>query len=261
MRAALAALAAGAAVTLAAGLALPAAAQAATASVASVPAPQKTQSVAGYEQEGCRNDGYPVYVQIQGTITVPAATDINGTPGISSDYYSIGGPAFVGATGPVAGGVSVDNSGGQAFYVAYGEWDGKPVTAFSVQPGDKLDVTIEQEGSSDWMVELSDSRTGQEWSQTNPSPGNAVRCAVGAFEGNDYPSYDYLTQTTPVAFDFTRVLWGEQGQPVASVSKLLGNLPAYALLFRYNLTNSSGTVVAATSKPADSDNNFTVTDK
>jgi Peptidase A4 family len=260
MRRTLMTLAAGAA-AVAAGAIFPAAAQAAAAAVPGVPAPQKSLSVAGYEQEGCQHSGYPVYVRIEGTITVPAATDISGTPGISSDYYSVGGAQGVGISGPVSGGVSVDNSGGQAFYAAYGEWDGDPVTAFSVQPGDKLDVTIEEEGSSDWMVEISDATSGQEWSQTNPSSGNADRCAAGAFEENDYPSYDYLTQTTPVAFDFTRVLWGEQGQPVASVSKLLGKLPAYAKLFRYNLTNSSGTVVAATSKPADHNNNFTITDK
>lgn len=256
MRATMATLAAGSAAVLAAGLIFPAAAQAAT---AGVPAPQKSLTVAGYEQAGCQHNGYPVYIEISGTITVPTATDINGTPGISSDYYSIGGPATAGTTGPVSGGVSLDNSGGQAFYNAYGEWNGKPVTAFSVQPGDKLEVTIEDEGSSGWLVELFDSRTGQEWSQTNPS--NASRCTAGAFEGNAYPSYDYLTQTTPVAFDFTRVWWGEQGQGVASVSKLLGKLPAYAKLFRYNLVNSSGSTTAATSKPADSDNNFTVTDK
>jgi Peptidase A4 family len=186
---------------------------------------------------------------------------INGTPGISSDYYSVGGPAFVGGNGAVSGGVSTDYSGGQAFHVAYGEWDGDPVTAFSVQPGDKLDVTIEAEGSSDWMVEIFDEASGQEWSQTNPSPGSSVQCMVGAFEGNDYPSYDFLTQTTPVAFDFSRVWWGEQGQPVASVSKLPGKRPAYAKLFRCNLTNSGGTVVAAASKPADHHNNFTITDK
>jgi hypothetical protein len=255
-RATLATLAAGAAAVLAAGLALPAAAQAAT---AGVPAPQKSSFVAGYEQNGCRHNGYPVYIEISGTITVPTATDINGTPGISSDYYSIGGPATVGTTGPVSGGVSLDNSGGQAFYSAYGEWNGKPVTAFSVQPGDKLEVTIEDEGSSGWLVELFDSRTGQEWAQTNPA--NASRCTAGAFEGNAYPSYDFLTQTTPVTFGFTRVWWGEQGQGVASVSKLLGKLPANAKLFRFNLINTSGATNAATSKPADSDNNFTVTYK
>jgi hypothetical protein len=252
-------LGAGTAAALAATLIFPAAAQAATASPAKVPAPTKSLFVAGYEQVGCHDNGYPVYIEISGTITVPTATDINGTPGISSDYYSIGGPAATGTTGPVSGGVSVDNSGGQAFYVAYGEWNGQPVTAFSVQPGDKLEVTIEDEGSSGWLVELFDSRTGQEWTQTNPS--NASECEIGAFEGNAYPSYDFLTQTTPVAFDFSRVWWGEEGQGVASVSKLVGKPPAYAKLLRNNMTNSSGTVVAATSKPTDSNNNFTVTDK
>jgi Peptidase A4 family len=253
-------LGAGTAAALAAALIFPAAVQAAVASPAKVPAPQKSPFVAGYEQYGCQQNGYPVYVQIQGTITVPTATDINGTPGISSDYYSVGGIAAAGATVPVSAGVSVDNSDGQAFYVAYGEWNGMPVTAFSVQPGNQLQVTIEDEGASGWLVELFDVATGQEWTQTNPG-GNSDQCVVGAFEGNDYPSYDYLTQTTPVAFDHTRVWWGEQGQPVAKVSKLLGNRPAYAKFFRYTLVNSSGTVAAVTSKPTDHKNNFTITDK
>lgn len=258
MRTTLITLAAGAA-ALAAGLALPTAAQAATGSPAKVPAAQKSPIVAGYEQAGCHNSGYPVYIEISGTITVPAATDIDGTPGISSDYYSIGGPANVGTSGPAAGGVSVDNSNGQAYYTAYGEWNGDPVTAFSVSPGDKLNVTVEDEGSSGWLVELFDETTGLEWSQVNPS--SASECLAGAFEGNAYPSYDYLTQTTPVTFIATRLWWGEQGQGVASVSKLLGTPPAHATLFRYKLINTSGTTVAATSKPADSHNNFTVTDK
>jgi hypothetical protein len=259
MRTALIALAAGAAITLPAALALPGAAQASAVAPARVPKPQNSPFVAGYEQYGCQQDGYPVYVQIRGTITVPAATDIDGTPGISSDYYSVGGVAAAGATGPVSAGVSVDNSDGQAFYVAYGEWNAMPVTAFSVQPGDKLEVTIEDEGASGWLVELFDATSGQEWSQTKPG-GNSDECVVGAFEGNDYPSYDHLTQTTPVAFDYTRVFWGEQGQPVAKVSKLLGTRPAYAKFFRYSLFNSNGTVAAVTSKPKDHNNNFTISD-
>jgi hypothetical protein len=259
MRATLATLAAGATAALAASLILPAAAQATTGSPAKVPAPLKSQIVAGYEQDGCRNNGYPVYVEISGSITVPTATDIDGTPGISSDYYSFGGPAGVGTSGPVSGGVAVDNSDDQAFYTAYGEWNGKPVTAFSVQPGDKLEVAIEDEGSAGWLVEIFDETSGLEWTQTNPS--NADPCVVGAYEENAVPSYDYLTQTTPVAFDAIRVFWGEQGQRVASVSKLLGKLPAHAKLYRFNMTNSSGATIAATSKPTDRHNNFTVTDK
>lgn len=260
MRTTLIALAAGAATTLAATLALPAAAQAATVAAAGVPAPQKSPFVAGYEQYGCQQSGYPVYVQIQGTITVPTATDVTGTPGISSDYYAVGGIAAAGSTLPVSAGVSVDNSGGQAFYVAYGEWNGMPVTAFSVQPGNKLEVTIEDEGASGWLVELFDAATGQEWAQTNPG-GNSDQCVARAFEGNAYPSYDHLTQTTPVAFGHTRVWWGEQGQPVAKVSKLLGTRPAYAKFYRYTLVNSNGTVAAVTSKPTDRNNNFTITDR
>jgi len=256
----LAAVAAGAAATLAAILSLTATvaqaatiAPAATITPAAVPAPDKSLIVAGYDQEGCQENSYPVYVEISGTITVPAATDIDGTPGISYDIYNLGGVG----TG-VSGGVAVDNSNGQAFYSAFGQWGTQPVTAFSVEPGDKLQVTIEDEGTEGWMVEIFDGTTGQEWTQWNPN--SAEPCAAGAFEQSIYPSYDYLTRTTPVAFDFTRVWWGEQGQSVAKVSKLLGTLPAYAKLFRFNLVNQNGTSVATTSKPTDSNNNFTVTD-
>jgi hypothetical protein len=249
-------LTAGAAALALAGLALPAAAQAAVVAAAKVPAPQNSSFVAGYDQMGCLKNGYPVYIEISGTIVVPTATDIDGTPGISADVYDLGG---IGSG--VTGGVSLDNSGGQAFYVAYAQWgDGAPATAFSVQPGDKLEVTIEDEGSSGWLVEIFDGASGQEWSQVNPDT-SASRCVAGAYEQSDYPVYDHLTQTTPVAFDFTRVWWGEQGQGVATVSKLLGTPPAHAKLQRFTLVNSGGNAMAVTSKPTDSNNNFTITDK
>jgi len=114
MRSIVIALRAGAAAALAAALILPAAAQAdaVTAAGASTPpAPQNSHLLAGYEQLGCQNHAYPVYNQIVGTITVPTATYINGTPGISADVYNIGDPID-----GVSAGVAVDNSGGQAFY-------------------------------------------------------------------------------------------------------------------------------------------------
>jgi hypothetical protein len=255
MRTIIAALAAGAATTLAATLALPTAAQAATIRASAVPAPQKSLSVAGYQQVGCNHSGYPVYIEMSGTIKVPTATDPTGTPGISYDIYSLGG-----LSGGVNGGVAVDNSGGQAFYTAFGEWNGLPVTAFSVQPGDKLEVTIEDEGSSGYLVEIFDDNSGQEWTQVN-ADSSASECQVAAYEESPYPSYDFTTKTTPIAFDFTRVWWGEKGQGVAKVSKLLGKLPAYAKLHRFTLVNTSGATVAVTSKPTDSANNFTITDK
>ena len=54
---------------------------------------------------------------------------------------------------------------------------------------------------------------------------------------------------------------GEKGQGKASVSKLLGKLPAHAKLNRFSLVNTHGSTVAVTSKPADHNNNFTITDK
>jgi hypothetical protein len=203
-------LAAGAA-ALATGLSLPAAnAQAATAPARSVPQPHHSLYVAGYQQTGCHHQGYPVYVEISGTIKVPAATDINGTPGISYDIYNFGGK-----NNGVNGGVAVDNSGGQAFYTAFGQWnDGAPITAFAVQPGDKLQVTIEDEGSSGYLVEISDESTGQEAAATEPD-ARANRCQVAAYEKSAYPAYDHTTKTSAIAFRFTRVVGGEgpgQGQ-------------------------------------------------
>jgi hypothetical protein len=255
MRARFIACAAGAA-ALATGLVLPAAsAQAATASALRVPKPAKSLSVAGYRQTGCHHRGYPVYVEIIGTIKVPAATNVNGTPGISYDIYSFGGVK----TG-VNGGVAVDNSGGQAFYTAFGQWNGAPTTAFSVQPGDKLQITIQDKGASGYLVEIFDEQSGQEWTQTSPD-SSASRCKLGAFEESPYPAYDHTTKTSQIDFRYSRVFWGERGQGKASVSKLLGKLPAHAKLNRYNLINTKRSAVADTSKPADHHNNFKITDK
>jgi len=255
MRARLMTLAAGAA-ALATGLALPTTiAQAAAAPARSVPKPHQSLYVAGYQQTGCHDQGYPVYVEISGTIKVPAATDINGTPGISYDIYSFGGKNV-----GVNAGVEVDNSSGQAFYTAFGKWNSTPATAFSVQPGDKLQVTIEDEGPSGYLVEINDDSTGQEWAATNPDT-SANRCQVAAYEKSLYPTYDHTTKTSAIAFRFTRVWWGEKGQGKASVSKLLGKLPAHARLNRFSLVNTNGSTFAVTSKPTDQNNNFTITDK
>jgi hypothetical protein len=251
MRRTLMTLAVGAA-AVAAGAIFPAAAQAATVSV--VPAPAGSLFVAGYEQLGCHHNAYPQYTAVRGEIVVPVATAIHGAAGLSYDVYSIGG-----INSGVVGGVEVANANGQAYYTAYAQWGfGAQVTAFSVNPGDKLIVTIVDQGSTGWTVEIEDG--GQEFFQTNPDT-NASPCVAGAYEQNDYPTYDHLTQTTPVAFDFSQVGWVMQGQPISTTSKLLAAPPAYARLSRYNMVDSGGAVVAATSKPADSNNNFTITDK
>lgn len=247
---------AAAAAVLAIGMALPGGlADVATGQSQSVPKPQKSLSVAGYRQTGCHQQGFPVYVELTGTIKVPAATDVNGTPGISYDIYSFGGLG----TG-VAGGVAVDNSGGQAFYTAFGEWHGKPVTAFQVQPGDKLQVTIQDKGPNGYLVEIFDAATKQEFAQTNPD-SSATRCKVAAYEESPYPAYDHTTKTSQIVFSVSRVSWGERGQAKASVTKLLGKPPAHATLTRYNLVNTHKSAVANTSAPASQDNNFTITDK
>jgi hypothetical protein len=251
MRATPAKFAFGVAATLAATLVLPAAAQAAPARAAAPAVPTYISPYyAGYEQDGCLPG--TIYREIQGTIIVPAATDVNGTPGISSDIYSLGG-----VNSGVNAGVAVDNSNHQAFYFAFGYWDGQPVTAFDPHPGDRLEVTIENEGSAGYMVELFDENTGQEWAQTAPDP-NANLCQAAAYELSPYPAYPYTTRTTPISFDFSRVWWQEQGH--FGVTKLLGLPPANASLFRYNLIDSSGATVAVTSRPSYGDNNFTIFD-
>lgn len=68
-------------------------------------------------------------------------------------------------------------------------------------------------------------------------------------------------RTSPIAFRFSRVWWGERGQGTASVSKLLRKLPVQAKLYRYNLVSTKGSRVAITSSPTDRNNNFTITDK
>jgi len=255
MRSIVIALRAGAAAALAAALILPAAAQAdaVTAAGASTPpAPQNSHLLAGYEQLGCQNHAYPVYNQIVGTITVPAATYINGTPGISADVYNIGDPID-----GVSAGVAVDNSGGQAFYFPFGQWgtSGGSITApFSAQPGDKLVVVIQNDGSSGWGVLIIDEQSNKHWGAVRPDPGMRP-CDAGAFEET---TYHFLTQTTPVAFDHTIVYWEEQNR--TGFGKLLATPPGGATLLRYNFVNSSNTVVASTSKPTDNNYNFTVTD-
>jgi hypothetical protein len=230
-------------------------AEAATVAASAVPAPHRSLNVAGYQQTGCHFKSYPVYIEISGTVKVPAATDVNGTPGISYEVYNIGGIN----TG-VSGGVAVDNAGGQATYTAFGEWKGAPTTAFQVQPGDKLQVTIEDEGQAGWMVEIFDAATQQEWAQTSPDP-SATRCKAGAYLQSPYPAYDHTTKTSTIVFSYSRVWWGERGQGKASVSKLLGKLPAHARLNRFTLGNANGSRAAVTSAPQNKNNNFTITDK
>jgi Peptidase A4 family len=254
--------------TAALTLALPvSAAYASPASAHKVKVPKAANSryVAGYAQVGCGSKGYPQYVQILGNITVPKATDAGGTPGNSADYYTLRpGRNPNSASKGVAAGVAVLTDAGTSYIYAYGLWYGLPIAraSFPVQAGNKLQVEIQNQGSGNWRVEITDETTDQQWSQTNPDsamPKNA--CAAGAFESSSYPVYDVLTKTKPVTFSFSRVLWGQKGQRMASVSKLLGKLPAHAKLVRYNLVNTHGHMIAGTSKPTDNDNNFTVTDK
>jgi Peptidase A4 family len=237
----------------------------ATAHKANVPTASNSRYVAGYAQVGCGRKGYPQYVQILGDITVPKTTDASGTPGNATDAYTLRpGRNPSGASHGVTAGVAILTDAGTSYIYAYGLWYGLPIVraSFPVQAGDKLQVEIQNEGSGNWRVEITDETTDQQWTQTNPDasmPKNA--CAAGAFESSSYPVYDVLTKTKPVTFSFIRVLWGQKGQGVASVSKLLGSLPAHAKLVRYRLVNTGGHAIAVTSKPKDHNNNFTVTDK
>lgn len=253
MRTKLITLAAGA-TALTAGLILPATAQAATVS-AGVPAPLQSLYVAGYAQAGC--DGGPLYVEIQGNLVVPAATDLNGPPGESSDILKMGALGI-----GVTAGVFVGSDAGQAYYHAFWQSDGSTTggtAPFPVSPGDVLEVTIDYQGSSGWLVEINDATTLQTYSQvfTGPAVPDSL-CEVGAYEQSPYPHYDVTTHTTPIGFYDLRVRW--DGANGYRTSKLLGTPPAGARLYRYNLINTSGATVAVTSKPTGSNNNFTITD-
>jgi hypothetical protein len=262
-------LAAGAAaltLALPAGAASAATVNAATTHKPKVPKATKTHYGAGYAQVGCGRKGYPRYVQILGDITVPTTTDAGGTPGNSTDYYTLGPYRKTGRGlfHGVAAGVAVLTDADQSFIYAYGQWAGLPIVraSFPVEAGDKLQVEIADQGSGNWRVEITDETTDQQWLQTNPDSSMPTdACAAGAYESSSYPVYDVLTKTTPITFRYIRLLWGEKGQGVASVSKMLGKPPAHARLVRYSLVNPAGHTRAVTSRPKDHDNNFTVTDK
>jgi hypothetical protein len=256
MRTTLMTRAAVAAAALTAGLVFPAAAQAATSGAATVPAPMKSLYVAGYRQLGC--NGGPLYVEITGNIVVPAATNLNGPPGESSDILNIGS---IGSG--VTAGVFVGSDAGQAYYHAF--WSVVGTTTggtapFPVSAGDVLEVTIAYLGSSGWQVVIDDASTQQNYSQTFAGPPvPASFCQAGAYEQSPYPHYDVTTQTSPIAFYDLRVRWS--GPTGYRTTKLLGTLPGHAKLHRYNLINTSQATVAVAGKPTGSNNNFTITDK
>lgn len=251
MRGTLITLGAGAAVALA--FIFPGAARAG-ALTAAVPTAHNSGLLAGYIQEGCTNGAYPRYNQIIGTITVPDATYLNGTPGISDDFYNIGDPEY-----GVSGGVSINNAGGEAFYYPTAQWGTStgPITAsapWQAQPGDKLTVVVQSDGSSGWTVLILDATNGKNWGEDNPDP-TMNRCWAGAYEETNYR---FLTQTTPVAFNHSIAYWQEPDS--SGYGKLLGTPPAGATLVRYNLVNGDKTLTAVTSRPTASNYDFTVTD-
>jgi hypothetical protein len=245
---------AGAAAALAASLVFPVAAQAATAAAstaAGVPAPVKSLFVAGYQRLGCGPNVYPQYTKIGGTIVVPTADDVAGPAGNSFDVYDLGG-----IDSGVVAGIAVDSGEGHAFYTAFAQWGyGAPVATMSVQPGEQVQVSIQNEGAPGYLVDIT--AAGETAFDTYPDT-DASPCVAGAWEQSDPPAD--LRQTTPVALDASRVWWVQQGQSAATKTKLLGTPPVHAKLSRYSLVNSAGAVIAAASKPTDH-NNFTVTDK
>jgi hypothetical protein len=252
-------LAAGAAVTLAATLALPTAAQAATASAAGVPAPQHSLYVAGYKQAGCNpaHNGDPIYTEILGNVVVPAATDLNGPPGESNDEINMGG-----LSGGVTAGVFVGSDAGVAYYHAFWLWEGSGMSGtapYVVSPGDVLELTVEYEGSSGWLIDIKDATTDQDYSTTivgPPVPGD--NCQVGAYEQSPYPQPAVTTATSAIKFYDVRLRYSEAAG--YQMSNLVGTPPVGATLHRYDLYTTSGTEVAATGKPA-YHANFTITDK
>jgi Peptidase A4 family len=257
MRRTLITLGAGAA-AVAATFCLPAAAQAATVAAAAVPAPHNSLYVAGYKQSGCHAPSYPLYVEISANIVVPAATDLNGPPGLSSDILNIGG-----LSSGVTAGVFVGSDAGQAYYHAFWNWEGTTTSGtapFTVSAGDVLEVTIDLEGS-EWLVQINDATTRQDYSQTFVGPITpSTFCQAGAYEQSPYPQPAITTQTSPIAFYDAKVRWDNNKITGYQTTKLLGNLPSGATLHRYTLVTTSGGTVAVTSKPTGNNNNFTITD-
>jgi hypothetical protein len=91
-----------------------------------------------------------------------------------------------------------------------------------VQPGEQVRVTITNQGAPGYLVDIT--AAGQTAFNTSPDT-NASPCVTGAFEQSDFPTYDHLTQTTPVAFHASRVWWAQEGQPTATETKLLSTRP------------------------------------
>lgn len=211
---------------------------------------------AGYVQKAGPS-GYPRYYEILDNITVPTASDFT-RAGISRDLANIGTE-----TAGVSGGVEVDTSDNTAFYTAIGIWGQHIVSFAQVKPGDVLQVTVRETGSTngtpDWLVEIFDDQTGQEFDATNPDA--AANTTAGAFEARFQESngtYIPLTRTSAVTFAAGRVFWAEKGQPKVKVSPLMAGVPKGATLYKLTMQTLKGKTIAAPSKPSDGGSNFSV---
>ena len=176
---------------------------------------------AGYVQKAGPS-GYPRYYEILDNITVPTASDFT-RAGISRDLANIGTE-----TAGVSGGVEVDTSGST-------------------------------NGTPDWLVEIFDDQTGQEFDATNPDA--AANTTAGAFEARFQESngtYIPLTRTSAVTFAAGRVFWAEKGQPKVKVSPLMAGVPKGATLYKLTMQTLKGKTIAAPSKPSDGGSNFSV---
>jgi hypothetical protein len=154
----------------------------------------------------------------------------------------------------VAGGLEVDTSDGMALYYAAG-FRGSTFEDFGpVQPGDVAQVTVKEDGSTggtpDWLVEIFDATTGQEFVGNKPyALVNTSAEAVESRFPNAGDSYDPLTQTSQVTFDVGRVFWADKAREQVKVTPLQGSVPADADLLLVYLNTPNGQRRPTVSQP------------
>ena len=126
------------------------------------------------------------YTSVTGTWTVPTVATT--TSGADATWVGIGG---INSSDLIQAGTEATVSGGEVAYNAWIEMlpaSSRPVSV-SVNPGDSVTVSITQQGSLDWLIEIKNNTTGgryattvqyrssrasAEWVQEAPSVGRGV---------------------------------------------------------------------------------------
>lgn len=106
------------------------------------------------------------YTLVAGTWTIPQATS-SGHTATDATWIGIGG---VSANDLIqAGTQNVVNPSGQVQTTAFYELlpnASVPITTFSVKPGDSITVTISQQSSGQWLININDNTTNQNFQTT-----------------------------------------------------------------------------------------------